>query len=145
MCYARQHLTAYQYTQSIDQSTPQLPAVQLQAHLLLKSGCNSQSHTMGKMHNKPIWAARYNTWLLIKATPKGVVFFFSFLFLFLTSQSVHRKEAAKDAAQEPILSSFLYASVLSHDSFEMALAAILANRLSDPTMMATELIDIFHR
>ncbi|KAL0030972.1 hypothetical protein WJX79_005631 [Trebouxia sp. C0005] len=55
-----------------------------------------------------------------------------------------RKEAAKDAAQEPILSSFLYASVLSHDSFEMALAAILANRLSDPTMMATELIDIFH-
>ena len=56
-----------------------------------------------------------------------------------------RKEAAKDAAQEPILSSFLYASVLSHDSFEMALAAILANRLSDPTMMATELIDIFHR
>lgn len=56
-----------------------------------------------------------------------------------------RKEAAKDAAQEPILSSFLYASVLSHDTFEMALAAILANRLSDPTMMATELIDIFHR
>ena len=58
---------------------------------------------------------------------------------------VYRKEAAKDAAQEPILSSFLYASVLSHDSFELALAAILANRLSDPTMMATELIDIFHR
>ncbi|KAL3145212.1 hypothetical protein ABBQ32_000961 [Trebouxia sp. C0010 RCD-2024] len=55
-----------------------------------------------------------------------------------------RKEAAKDAAQEPILSSFLYASVLSHDSFEQSLAAILANRLSDPTMMATELIDIFH-
>ncbi len=27
------------------------------------------------------WAARYNTWLLIKLTPKGVVF--SFLFLFL--------------------------------------------------------------
>jgi len=31
----------------------------------------------------PWWAARYNTWLLIKLTPKGVVFsflFFSFLF-----------------------------------------------------------------
>jgi len=31
-----------------------------------------------------LWAARYNTWLLIKLTPKGVVFsflFFSFLFL----------------------------------------------------------------
>ena len=29
-----------------------------------------------------VWAARYNTWLLIKLTPKGVVFsslFFSFL------------------------------------------------------------------
>ena len=61
------------------------------------------------------------------------------------SASACRKEAAKDAAQEPILSSFLYASVLSHDTFEMALAAILANRLSDPAMMATELIDIFHR
>lgn len=59
--------------------------------------------------------------------------------------SACRKEAAKDAAQEPILSSFLYASVLSHETFEMALAAILANRLSDPAMMATELIDIFHR
>ncbi len=26
------------------------------------------------------WAARYNTWLLIKLAPKGVVFFLSFLF-----------------------------------------------------------------
>ena len=55
-----------------------------------------------------------------------------------------RKEAAIDAKDEPILSSFLYASILSHENFELALAAILANRLSDPTMMATELIDIFH-
>ena len=28
-----------------------------------------------------VWAARYNTWLLIKLTPKGVVF--SFLFLLI--------------------------------------------------------------
>jgi len=28
------------------------------------------------------WAARYNTWLLIKLTPKGVVFSFFFSFLF---------------------------------------------------------------
>jgi len=27
-----------------------------------------------------VWAARSNTWLLIKLTPKGVVFSFSFLF-----------------------------------------------------------------
>ncbi len=30
------------------------------------------------MHSSVPWAARYNTWLLIKLTPKGVVF--SFLF-----------------------------------------------------------------
>ena len=28
------------------------------------------------------WAARYYTWLLIKLTPKGVVFSFLFLYLF---------------------------------------------------------------
>jgi len=34
------------------------------------------------------WAARYNTWLLIKLTPKGVVF--SFLFFFYFRFNVHR-------------------------------------------------------
>ena len=29
------------------------------------------------------WAARYNTWLFIKLTPKGVVFSFFFLFFSL--------------------------------------------------------------
>ncbi len=28
--------------------------------------------------SKTAWAARYNTWFLIKLTPKGVVFFFLF-------------------------------------------------------------------
>ena len=55
-----------------------------------------------------------------------------------------RKEATKDAAVEPVLSSFLYASILSHKTFGQSLAFILANRLSEPNMMATELIDIFH-
>ena len=55
-----------------------------------------------------------------------------------------RKEATKDAAEEPVLSSFLYASILSHMTFGQSLAFILANRLSEPNMMATELIDIFH-
>ena len=54
------------------------------------------------------------------------------------------KEATKDAAEEPVLSSFLYASILSHKTFGQSLAFILANRLSEPNMMATELIDIFH-
>ena len=54
-----------------------------------------------------------------------------------------RKEAAKDAAAEPLLSSFLYASILSHDSFNQCLAFVLANRLSDATMLATEYYEIF--
>ncbi|KAK9823693.1 hypothetical protein WJX72_004670 [[Myrmecia] bisecta] len=54
-----------------------------------------------------------------------------------------RKEAAADAKIEPLLSSFLYASILSHDSFAHSLAFVLANRLSDPTMLATELFEVF--
>ena len=48
-----------------------------------------------------------------------------------------RKEAARDAREEPLLSSFLYAALLSHDTFERSLAFVLANRLSDPTLLAT--------
>mmetsp|Transcript_248 Transcript_248/g.661 ORF Transcript_248/g.661 Transcript_248/m.661 type:complete len:499 (+) Transcript_248:188-1684(+) len=55
-----------------------------------------------------------------------------------------RSEAGRDAAAEPILSSFLWGSILSHDTFERALAFILANRLADATMLPTELFDIFY-
>ena len=48
------------------------------------------------------------------------------------------------AEKEPILSSVLYASVLSHDCLERALSFVLANRLEDPTLLATQLIDIFN-
>ena len=48
-----------------------------------------------------------------------------------------RREAARDAREEPLLSSFLYAALLSHDTFERSLAFVLANRLSDPTLLAT--------
>lgn len=47
------------------------------------------------------------------------------------------------AEKEPILSSFLYASILSHDCLERALAFVLANRLQNPTLLATQLLDIF--
>lgn len=47
------------------------------------------------------------------------------------------------AEKEPILSSFLYASVLSHDCLERALGFVLANRLQNPTLLATQLMDIF--
>lgn len=55
-----------------------------------------------------------------------------------------RREAEADAATEPLLSSFLYASILSHDSFERSLAFVLANRLSDATLLSTELFEVFH-
>ncbi|KAK9868049.1 hypothetical protein WJX84_002711 [Apatococcus fuscideae] len=55
-----------------------------------------------------------------------------------------RSETRAEAAKEPLLSSFLYASILSHDTFARSLAFVLANRLSDATMLATELFELFH-
>ncbi|KAG9443196.1 hypothetical protein H6P81_019050 [Aristolochia fimbriata] len=54
-----------------------------------------------------------------------------------------RAEAKAEAEKEPILSSFLYASILSHDCLERALGFVLANRLQNPTLLATQLMDIF--
>lgn len=55
-----------------------------------------------------------------------------------------RREAERDAKDEPLLSSFLYASILSHDSFERSLAFILSNRLSNATLLPTELFELFY-
>lgn len=63
---------------------------------------------------------------------------------FGTITPLHRQETQRDANEEPLLSSFLYASILSHDTFERSLAFVLANRLADVTMLATELFEIFH-
>ncbi len=60
------------------------------------------------------------------------------------SPLVCRREAEKDAAAEPLLSSFLYASILSHDNFERSLAFVLSNRLSDATFLSTELFEVFY-
>lgn len=54
------------------------------------------------------------------------------------------KEAQRDADSEPLLSSFLYASILAHDSFVRALAFVLANRLANATMLPTQLFEIFY-
>lgn len=54
-----------------------------------------------------------------------------------------REEAKLEAEKEPILSSFLYASVLSHDCLEQALGFVLANRLQNHSLLATQLMDIF--
>ncbi|KAF9682092.1 hypothetical protein SADUNF_Sadunf05G0072400 [Salix dunnii] len=55
-----------------------------------------------------------------------------------------REEAKIEAEKEPILSSFLYASILSHDCLEQALAFVLANRLQNPTLLATQLLDTIY-
>ncbi|KAL5706184.1 serine O-acetyltransferase [Ranunculus cassubicifolius] len=54
-----------------------------------------------------------------------------------------RAEAKLEAEKEPILSSFLYASIMSHDSLEKALGFVLANRLQNSALLAPQLMDIF--
>lgn len=56
-----------------------------------------------------------------------------------------RHQAAQEAAEEMLLSSFYHASILGHDSFARSLAFVLANRLADATLLATELFEIFHQ
>lgn len=41
------------------------------------------------------------------------------------------------------MSSFLYASILAHDCFERSLGFVLANRLKNVTLLATQLMDVF--
>ncbi|WJX55877.1 serine/threonine-protein kinase HAL4/sat4 [Trifolium repens] len=53
-----------------------------------------------------------------------------------------KAEAKLEAEKEPILSSFLYASVLAHECLEQVLAFVVANRLQSPTLLATQLVDI---
>jgi hypothetical protein len=54
-----------------------------------------------------------------------------------------REEAARDIEGEPMLSSFMYTSILSHESFGEALAFILSNRIADETLLPTQLFSLF--
>ena len=54
-----------------------------------------------------------------------------------------REEARRDAAEEPMLSSYLYATILSHASLEQSLIFVLANKLADSTLLPTQLMEIF--
>lgn len=56
-----------------------------------------------------------------------------------------REEAARDAAKEPLLASFLYSVVLSHTRFENALSFILASKLGSTTLSAASLRDLIER
>ena len=56
-----------------------------------------------------------------------------------------RREAARDIEEEPILSSFLYASILAHSTFQEALSFVISNRLADQTMLPTQLFSLFEK
>ena len=54
-----------------------------------------------------------------------------------------RSEVSREIDQEPVLSSFLFTSILSHTTFAEALAFILSNRISDQTLLPTQLFSLF--
>jgi serine O-acetyltransferase len=53
-----------------------------------------------------------------------------------------REETAREASQEPILASFLHATILNHDTLEAALSFHLANKLDSPTASALLLREV---
>lgn len=53
-----------------------------------------------------------------------------------------RQEAQADAASEPTLASNLYSTVLAHDSIEKTLAFLLGNKLSNMTLLPTQLMTL---
>ena len=53
------------------------------------------------------------------------------------------EQAEQLSSEEPLLSSFLYSAVLAHDTFEKALANVLANRVCDGTLLPTQLFPTF--
>ncbi|CAN8075277.1 unnamed protein product [Agarophyton chilense] len=54
-----------------------------------------------------------------------------------------QEEARQAAADEPLLASFLFATVLNHASLHQALAFHLANKLASPAMPSTILMRVF--
>ena len=53
-----------------------------------------------------------------------------------------RHEAQIEAVREPLLVSFLYSTILNHPTLESALAFHLANRLSSPAMLSTQIMSL---
>mmetsp|Transcript_7481 Transcript_7481/g.16981 ORF Transcript_7481/g.16981 Transcript_7481/m.16981 type:complete len:547 (+) Transcript_7481:120-1760(+) len=53
-----------------------------------------------------------------------------------------RHEAQIEAAREPLLVSFLYSTILNHPTLESAISFHLANRLSSPAMLSTQIMSL---
>jgi hypothetical protein len=54
-----------------------------------------------------------------------------------------RKDALIEASREPLLASFMHATILSHTTLERALAFHIANLLSSPAMISTQIQALF--
>ena len=59
-----------------------------------------------------------------------------------TLWSAIRKEAKKEAEEEPLLASFLHATILNHITLENALSFILANKLGSQTLLPITLMEL---
>ena len=56
-----------------------------------------------------------------------------------------RKEIKKEAEKEPLLASFLHATILNHATLENALSFILANKLGSTTLLAISLMELISK
>ncbi len=56
-----------------------------------------------------------------------------------------RKETKAQVENEPALASFLYATILNHETLESALSFHLANKLANPAISALQIRDIIER
>lgn len=54
-----------------------------------------------------------------------------------------RKDAELEAQREPLLASFMHATILSHTSLESSVAFHMANQLSSPAMISTQIQALF--
>ncbi|ERN10565.1 hypothetical protein AMTRI_Chr10g227220 [Amborella trichopoda] len=54
-----------------------------------------------------------------------------------------RKQADRDAEEEPVLSGYYHSAILSHDCLESALAFHLGSKLSTPSLPSTTLSEVF--
>ena len=54
-----------------------------------------------------------------------------------------RADAEVEARREPLLASYMHATILSHSSLEKSLSFHMANQLSSPTMIDTQIQALF--
>ncbi|KAK3247785.1 hypothetical protein CYMTET_42727 [Cymbomonas tetramitiformis] len=56
-----------------------------------------------------------------------------------------RTEAKKDSEQEPSLASFLYSTILAHETMEASISFLLGNKLGNASLLDTQLVLLFNQ